>query len=71
MARSTSSWGPVLLVVLAFVAFLPAPAAAFGAGNIPSIAQVEGVNWRHGGELLLGGHLPLSLIFFLALLLTC
>jgi hypothetical protein len=27
---------------------LPAPAAAFGAGNIPSIAEIEGKNFRHG-----------------------
>ena len=51
MTRSMSGWGPVLLVLFAFLAFLPGQAAAFGAGNIPSIAQVEGVNWRHGGEL--------------------
>ncbi|CAK7222746.1 hypothetical protein SBRCBS47491_004964 [Sporothrix bragantina] len=48
MARSTFSWGPVLLLAFAFLAFMPGQAAAFGAGNIPSIAQVEGVNWRHG-----------------------
>lgn len=42
------SRGAILLVVLMMLVLLPAPAAAFGAGNIPSIAQVEGVNWRHG-----------------------
>ena len=31
---------------------LPTPAAAFGAGNIPSIAQIEGSNFRHGGMIL-------------------
>jgi hypothetical protein len=55
MARTTSSWGPVLLLLFAFLAFLPGQVAAFGAGNIPSIAQVEGVNWRHGGESALYG----------------
>jgi hypothetical protein len=33
-----------LLVILAFAT----PAAAFGAGNIASIAKIEGKNWRHG-----------------------
>ncbi|ERT00180.1 hypothetical protein HMPREF1624_03549 [Sporothrix schenckii ATCC 58251] len=47
MARVTSGWAPVLLL-FAFLALMPGQAAAFGAGNIPSIAQVEGVNWRHG-----------------------
>src|ERR1700759_51994 len=27
---------------------LPAPAAAFGAGNIASISKIEGRNFRHG-----------------------
>ncbi|CAK7209562.1 hypothetical protein SCUCBS95973_000482 [Sporothrix curviconia] len=48
MARSTFGWGPVLMLAFAFLALMPGQAAAFGAGNIPSIAQVEGVNWRHG-----------------------
>ena len=62
MARSTLSWGPVLLLAFAFLAFMPGQAAAFGAGNIPSIAQVEGVNWRHGGES--SRLLALELFFF-------
>lgn len=33
-----------LLVILT----LASPAAAFGAGNIASIAKIEGKNWRHG-----------------------
>lgn len=49
MALSPFKLGSVLLLVFVFLAFMPSPAAAFGAGNIPSIAQVEGVNWRHGG----------------------
>lgn len=32
------------LVILVFAS----PAAAFGAGNIASIAKIEGKNWRHG-----------------------
>jgi len=40
---------PLLLVclVIALLA-LSTPATAFGAGNIASIAKVEGHNWRHG-----------------------
>ncbi|KAF1735998.1 hypothetical protein CRV24_004932 [Beauveria bassiana] len=37
-----------LLVAVICLAYLPSKVAAFGAGNIPSIAQVEGFNWRHG-----------------------
>jgi hypothetical protein len=37
---------PLLLLIAAIV--LARPAHAFGAGNIGSIAKVEGVNWRHG-----------------------
>ncbi|PHH79359.1 hypothetical protein CDD80_5027 [Ophiocordyceps camponoti-rufipedis] len=40
-----STW---LLAIGLVLALMPARAAAFGAGNIPSIAQVEGHNWRHG-----------------------
>uniref|UniRef100_A0A8H7NL05 Uncharacterized protein n=1 Tax=Bionectria ochroleuca TaxID=29856 RepID=A0A8H7NL05_BIOOC len=43
------SRGSSLLLALAIcLLVLPGRAAAFGAGNIPSIAQVEGHNWRHG-----------------------
>jgi hypothetical protein len=38
----------MLLVLALLLVVLPGKAAAFGAGNIPSIAQVEGHNWRHG-----------------------
>ncbi|KAL1837160.1 hypothetical protein VTJ49DRAFT_4190 [Mycothermus thermophilus] len=41
-------WGTMLLVLGLLLVFLPDRVAAFGAGNIPSIAQVEGHNWRHG-----------------------
>ncbi|KAF2496345.1 heterokaryon incompatibility Het-C [Lophium mytilinum] len=37
-----------LLLAIAVLVLLPAPAAAFGAGNIASISKVEGHNWRHG-----------------------
>ncbi len=43
-------WGSALLVLGMLLVVLPGKAAAFGAGNIPSIAQVEGHNWRHGGK---------------------
>ncbi|KAK0705349.1 heterokaryon incompatibility Het-C [Lasiosphaeris hirsuta] len=42
------SSGGLLLVFALVLLVLPGKAAAFGAGNIPSIAQVEGHNWRHG-----------------------
>lgn len=49
MAGLRMDWGSVLLVLGLLLVVLPGRAAAFGAGNIPSIAQVEGHNWRHGG----------------------
>ncbi|KFY12851.1 hypothetical protein V492_03629 [Pseudogymnoascus sp. VKM F-4246] len=45
---SLSSRGSVFLVLCIVLVLLPAPAAAFGAGNIPGISTVEGQNWRHG-----------------------
>ncbi|KAK4155056.1 heterokaryon incompatibility Het-C [Chaetomidium leptoderma] len=48
MAGFRMGWGSALLVVGLLLVVLPGRAAAFGAGNIPSIAQVEGHNWRHG-----------------------
>lgn len=51
MASSGLRWGPatsMLLVLCVMLVLLPGKAHAFGAGNIPSIAQVEGTNWRHG-----------------------
>ncbi len=44
------SAGTPFLVIFTILLLLPSPAAAFGAGNIPGVAQVEGVNWRHGGK---------------------
>ncbi|KFA45920.1 hypothetical protein S40293_07566 [Stachybotrys chartarum IBT 40293] len=38
----------LVMCALAALVLLPGKAAAFGAGNIPSVAQVEGHNWRHG-----------------------
>ncbi|KAK4130347.1 heterokaryon incompatibility Het-C [Trichocladium antarcticum] len=48
MAGFRIGWGSTLLVLGLLLVVLPGKAAAFGAGNIPSIAQVEGHNWRHG-----------------------
>jgi hypothetical protein len=38
----------LLLVCLLGIVFFASPVAAFGAGNIASISNVEGHNWRHG-----------------------
>ncbi|KAL2213900.1 Het-C-domain-containing protein [Sarocladium strictum] len=48
MAFFAASRGCWLVAICLCLALLPGKAAAFGAGNIPSIAQVEGHNWRHG-----------------------
>ncbi|KAG0648956.1 hypothetical protein D0Z07_4802 [Hyphodiscus hymeniophilus] len=48
MAFSTPKFGTMLLVTCGLFLLLASPAAAFGAGNIPSIAQIEGMNFRHG-----------------------
>ncbi|KAM7217179.1 Heterokaryon incompatibility Het-C [Rhypophila decipiens] len=48
MAGLRMGWGSILLAVTLVLVVMPGRAAAFGAGNIPSIAQVEGHNWRHG-----------------------
>ncbi|KAK7981042.1 hypothetical protein PG989_013499 [Apiospora arundinis] len=48
MAASRFGFGSMLLVIVIVLVVMPGQAAAFGAGNIPSIAQVEGHNWRHG-----------------------
>ncbi|KHJ36152.1 putative nima-interacting protein [Erysiphe necator] len=36
------------LLLICIVLLLASPVAAFGAGNIASIAKIEGTNWRHG-----------------------
>jgi len=41
-------FGSTLLILGLVLVLMPTNVAAFGAGNIPSIAQVEGHNWRHG-----------------------
>ncbi|KAK8086593.1 putative heterokaryon incompatibility Het-C protein [Apiospora phragmitis] len=48
MAAPKLGFGSMLLVLAIVLVVMPGRAAAFGAGNIPSIAQVEGHNWRHG-----------------------
>ncbi|KAK1245224.1 hypothetical protein MKX08_004853 [Trichoderma sp. CBMAI-0020] len=48
MASLSPPRGTWLLVLCICLVLLPTKVAAFGAGNIPSIAQVEGHNWRHG-----------------------
>ena len=50
MAGFRMTGGSMLLVFAIILLVLPGKAEAFGAGNIPSIAQVEGHNWRHGGQ---------------------
>ncbi|CAG8975169.1 hypothetical protein HYALB_00004230 [Hymenoscyphus albidus] len=49
MALGLPSSG-VILILCFILLVLPSPVAAFGAGNIPSIASVEGVNFRHGAD---------------------
>ncbi|KAG9239098.1 heterokaryon incompatibility protein Het-C-domain-containing protein [Amylocarpus encephaloides] len=41
-------FGPMILISCVLLLILPSPAAAFGAGNIPSISTIEGNNFRHG-----------------------
>ncbi|KAI1175157.1 heterokaryon incompatibility Het-C [Nemania sp. FL0916] len=41
-------FGSTVLILGLILVLMPTKVAAFGAGNIPSIAQVEGHNWRHG-----------------------
>jgi len=48
MAATRLGFGSMLLILGIILVVMPGQAAAFGAGNIPSIAQVEGHNWRHG-----------------------
>lgn len=52
MAPFRIGWHTTLLVSAVVLLVLPNGASAFGAGNIPSIAQVEGFNWRHGGQCI-------------------
>ncbi|KAF2112128.1 heterokaryon incompatibility protein Het-C-domain-containing protein [Lophiotrema nucula] len=40
--------GHILLPCLVLLVFWARPTSAFGAGNIASLAKIEGQNWRHG-----------------------
>lgn len=49
MASFRISTSSLLLPSILLVLFLYAkPTHAFGAGNIPDTARIEGLNWRHG-----------------------
>ncbi|KAI5925468.1 heterokaryon incompatibility Het-C [Camillea tinctor] len=48
MAGPRFGFGSMLLILGLVLVLMPTQVSAFGAGNIPSIAQVEGHNWRHG-----------------------
>ncbi|ODA82169.1 hypothetical protein RJ55_00675 [Drechmeria coniospora] len=48
MSLFSPTRGTWLLVLGITLVLMPGKVVAFGAGNIPSIAQVEGHNWRHG-----------------------
>lgn len=52
MASFRMRWSSILLVLGIILVVMPSDVAAFGAGNIPSIAQVEGHNFRHGGGFI-------------------
>ncbi|TVY58317.1 hypothetical protein LCER1_G000515 [Lachnellula cervina] len=43
-----SIFSSVIFISCLVLLILPSPASAFGAGNIPSVAQIEGLNFRHG-----------------------
>lgn len=51
MAYASLRLGSLFLVACVVLLILPSPVAAFGAGNIPSIAEIEGKNFRHGGNI--------------------
>ncbi|KAL9099089.1 MAG: hypothetical protein Q9163_005359 [Psora crenata] len=48
MAPSIGPSSTLVFAGIILLACLSAPVAAFGAGNIASIARIEGQNWRHG-----------------------
>jgi|ERR1700712_3379757 hypothetical protein len=37
-----------IMLICALLILLPSPVSAFGAGNIASVAKIEGSNYRHG-----------------------
>ncbi|TAQ83212.1 hypothetical protein B7494_g8466 [Chlorociboria aeruginascens] len=45
---TTTTTTTTFFLTLAIFLVLASPAHAFGAGNIASVAKVEGLNWRHG-----------------------
>ncbi|TGO51054.1 hypothetical protein BCON_0170g00230 [Botryotinia convoluta] len=48
MAFLIPNSGSFLLIACILLLVLPSPAVAFGAGNIPSISNIEDKNFRHG-----------------------
>lgn len=48
MAPYTLNVGSFIPILCLLLIALPSPVAAFGAGNIPSISSIEGINFRHG-----------------------
>jgi len=48
MSASRVNHSLVLLFTLVVVLVFASPALAFGAGNIASVAKIEGKNFRHG-----------------------
>jgi hypothetical protein len=48
MPPSNLHLGSLLLPCLVLLIFWAGPTHAFGAGNIASLAKIEGQNWRHG-----------------------
>jgi hypothetical protein len=48
MPSSNLQFSSLLLPCLILLIFWARPTAAFGAGNIASMAKIEGQNWRHG-----------------------
>lgn len=48
MASRPFEFSSLLLPCLILLIFWARPTAAFGAGNIASMAKIEGQNWRHG-----------------------
>lgn len=48
MSAPKLQFSSLLLPCLILLVFWARPTAAFGAGNIASMAKIEGQNWRHG-----------------------
>lgn len=71
MAYTAPRFGSLFLAACLLLLVLPAPVAAFGAGNIPSIAQVEGKNFRHGGTAYPGFDVALRILISVQILRIC